>query len=248
MSLVAPQPLAPEPQGTYTLKVGSLNVWAPGPKGREEALAGLMRQVDVVLLQEIFDGALLKELAIRADMTFFARVESVGIASRLPFSDFTPYWARRQPSLTPLNQLFKIRYAALCGVQLWYGGRRHHLFSNHWAHNNQRNRAWASEAAMRVLAALPKEEPVLFGGDFNAQAQAREVQALRTAADLVDSYTALPGSFHCDVPNRVDYLFTRGMTPVSYQARCFEQPAPTDHPFVKVELRGQAASAAVPVA
>jgi endonuclease/exonuclease/phosphatase (EEP) superfamily protein YafD len=241
--MTAPQPSAASgassatPAPAYTLKVGSLNVWDPGPPGREEALAGLMRQADVVLLQELHHGPQqLADLARRSGHPYHAGVESVGIASRFPLVDFRGYPVRRTPAPTPLSQWFKWRYTPFCSARIHLQGRTLHVFANHWESRQQRNRLQATEEALRVLTALPPQEAVIFGGDLNAEENHREVSALKTLG-MMDAYYAVPGAEHCG--RRIDFILFRQLTTRGlYEAKCHQPPVPTDHPFLLVELAG----------
>jgi endonuclease/exonuclease/phosphatase (EEP) superfamily protein YafD len=217
------------------LRIGSLNVWNPGGPGREAALAGLMQQADVVLLQELRDGRLLAELAQRAGLPHYACASDVGIASRFPFEGFNHHWLWRMPNFLPIRQWFQWRYTPFCAATIPLDGYKLHVISNHWAHGSERYRMLSLDRAMRVLAALPKEDVVIFGGDFNAEPETREMQVLRKL-DLVDTFTCVQGCEH--VGPRVDQILYRGKVAGvhRYEARPHAPPYPTDHPFVLVEL------------
>src|SRR3954449_8864053 len=93
-----PSSATPTSPSTYTLKVGSLNVWnkGPNPSAREKDLAAMMREADIVLLQELNskDRDQVKRLAGLAGMNHAESVDDIGIASVHPFSDFRPHEAK----------------------------------------------------------------------------------------------------------------------------------------------------------
>jgi endonuclease/exonuclease/phosphatase (EEP) superfamily protein YafD len=217
------------------LRIGSLNVWNPGGPGREAALAGLMQQVDVVLLQELRNAKLLAELAQRAGMPHYKCSSDVGIASRFPMDGFKPHSIWRFPNLTPISQWGQWTYTPFCHASIPLDGYKLHVISNHWAHGSERLRLESLKMAMKAITALPKEDVVIVGGDFNAVPETREMQVLRKL-DLVDTFTCVQGCEH--VGPRVDQILYRGKVAGvhRYEARPHAPPYPTDHPFVLVEL------------
>jgi endonuclease/exonuclease/phosphatase (EEP) superfamily protein YafD len=218
------------------LRIGSLNVWNPGGPGREEGLANLMKQADVVLLQELRDARLLAELAQRAGLPHHKCSSDVGIASRFPMDGFKPYSIWRVPNLTPVRSWFQWTYTPFCYASIPFDGRKLHVISNHWAHGSERFRMESLKLAMKALTALPKEDLVIFGGDFNATPEMREVSLLRQC-DLVDCFHQVPGCRHTEP--RVDQIYIRGKVEGvhRYEAQDHVPPnQPTDHPFLLVEL------------
>jgi endonuclease/exonuclease/phosphatase (EEP) superfamily protein YafD len=218
------------------LRIGSLNVWNPGGPGREEGLANLMKQADVVLLQELRDAKLLAELAQRAGLPHHRCSSDIGIASRFPMAGFKAHTIFRFPKLTPIREWTQWTYTPFCYASIPLDGRKLHVLSNHWPHSSERYRVEALKLAMKAVTALPKEDLVIFGGDFNAQPEAREVNLLRNV-DLEDVYNRFPTPPEHAGP-RLDQLYFRGRVAhvLRYEARPHEEPCPTDHPFLLVEV------------
>jgi endonuclease/exonuclease/phosphatase (EEP) superfamily protein YafD len=223
------------------LRIGSLNVWNPGGPGREEGLANLMKQVDVVLLQELRDAKLLAELAQRAGLPHHGCSSDIGIASRFPLESFKAHSIWRFPKLTPIREWIQWTYTPFCYARIALDGRKLHVLSHHWTHSSERYRVESLKLAMKALTALPKEDVVIFGGDFNAVPETREMQVLRQL-DLVDTFQCVQGCEHAGP--RVDQIFFRGKVAAvhRYEARAHAPPPPPDHPFVLVEFSLPASS------
>jgi endonuclease/exonuclease/phosphatase (EEP) superfamily protein YafD len=237
-----PSSTTPTSPSTYTLKVGSLNVWNPGPNPleREKGLAALMREADIVLLQELNskDRDQVKRLAGLAGMKYAESVDDIGIASVHPFSDFRPHEVKYLFALLPLSEM-KLKYVPFCYARFLINGRIHHVFSNHWDHRDgEKYRDSAALAAMKAIKSLPEEDIILFGGDFNEVRGKRNVEAFVLASELKDALRPDQDT-HCPEVTRVDMIFQRGLTTQSYQAECPSNDPntrPTDHPFLLVEF------------
>jgi endonuclease/exonuclease/phosphatase family metal-dependent hydrolase len=122
-------------------------------------------------------------------------------------------------------------------------GSVHHLFTTRFdAHHEDANISAHIQAAALVQA-LPSGDPVIFGGDFNAnRAQDPQFHDFERATGLLNAFYAVPDPTPCE-PNPqklIDHVFYRGPYKVGLtEVRCPWGGQPnelSEHPWVYVDL------------
>jgi endonuclease/exonuclease/phosphatase (EEP) superfamily protein YafD len=131
-------------------------------------------------------------------------------------------------------------------------GIRHHVFSTRFSHHDPVENNRSHDELASAIRALPLNESVIAGGDFNADRQ-REGFVRFTRFSGLQNVFAGSGS----EPEAIDHLFYRGPYRVLRAEHADPlQPKPTDHPWVFADLLplnwqqprrdGQGLAAAVP--
>lgn len=121
----------------------------------------------------------------------------------------------------------------------------HHIFSTRFAPKNSPDHtvenALGIAQSVDLVQKIDNRIPVIFGGDFNAEANSPEMINCASNIGLKDAYTELPDPEYCgvDPSKRIDFIFYRGPYRVNVmQYRCpwASENQPSDHPWVFVEL------------
>jgi endonuclease/exonuclease/phosphatase family metal-dependent hydrolase len=228
------------------LKIVSFNIAAGQPDKTMGKVVDIIRKADIALLQEVDKNTLRSSpmypappyvdqadvLAKVSGLNYYAYGASFdyqfgysgnAILSRYPLDYSTNYMI---PKTSPTTKTSILQVGAR--VQ----GSLLHLFCSHFAYDSEPDRIQGANFLLELIANI--QDPLIFGGDLNAEPDSSVVKLI--SSKLKSCYDLAPSpKNHCGP--RVDHVFFNSQFNVQrYEAPCLEEPAPSDHPPVYVDL------------
>lgn len=122
-------------------------------------------------------------------------------------------------------------------------GKTHHVFALRLNPARVEEQVSGLDLLRWIMKSLPADDGVIIGGDFGCHAGDAHFDDFAAHAGLRNPALEKPDKSPCE-PNHppVDHIFFRGDYVVRHYARRCNQPNPSDHPWVTVELRPRPAS------
>jgi endonuclease/exonuclease/phosphatase family metal-dependent hydrolase len=211
------------------------------------------KRADIVLLNEVC------RYWHRADQVF-ALAQLAGYPYKhSTWTSTNPLFARAQKCVAVLSR-FPLRYVERIQHSVYLDGkgyatlhvtadinnRVHHIFSTRFNAYDAAEIARSHATLRDIIAAIPPEEAVIIGGDFNVGHARYDNEDLMTRLDVLPPYadfvvrTGLRhvlGGFGWEYPSPDDHLLMRGAYSIVTAERLPPaNPNPSDHPWVFAEL------------
>lgn len=130
-------------------------------------------------------------------------------------------------------------------VSFVVNGIRHHVFSTRITAYDAAENARSHDELVAAVRALPTNEPVLLGGDFNTGFERWDAQGQPTRNHVPVAYSRfcansglshVLGGIGWSNPSPDDHLFFRGQFSVLRSDRTMPHPGPSDHEWVTADL------------